>query len=415
MHAPKTTKPAPAACREPASKIDRVDVNAITVVSRLRPISSDAVDRLAQSMQDIGQLQPIAVCCSDGRGALLVAGAHRLEAAKLLGWTSIDAVFVDGDEVDLELHEIAENLHRLDLTALQRDEQVARWIKLKTARQARVSFQPETKPQGGRPAGGVNAASRELGISKVDAHRAVKTASISDEAKQAALDAGLDDNRTALLAIAKEATSEAQTAKVAEIAATKAEAKRPAPPPPAVTALAEMGKQVRAVPTEGFKQATHLIGAVKRFAEFCEENEPERVAAGVLPVEILELRCGMLMIEAWLKSLALDLPSANKPAAESEVEVAKDDDTPPASPAEIASLANALCIALSAMDPIIDRIHDIGLEEFWRGVGSSTARNDLAGILDGAWRLQAIKRGRIYRDNATVMGAAAQRGSRDDH
>ncbi len=41
--------------------------------------------------------------------------------------------------------------------------------------------------------------------------------------------------------------------------------------------FAEMGKQVRAIPPEGFRQATHIIGAVKRFAEFCQENVPETV------------------------------------------------------------------------------------------------------------------------------------------
>ena len=45
----------------------------------------------------------------------------------------------------------------------------------------------------------MNAAARELGIQKNDAYRAVSVAGLSDEAKEAAREHGLDDNRTALL------------------------------------------------------------------------------------------------------------------------------------------------------------------------------------------------------------------------
>ena len=72
---------------------------------------------------------------------------------------------------------ISENLHRSDLTALERDEQVARWIELVDG----VSSQLGTKQKTGRPESGINAASRELGVKKSSAHRAVKVASIFSE------------------------------------------------------------------------------------------------------------------------------------------------------------------------------------------------------------------------------------------
>lgn len=83
--------------------------------------------------------------------------------------------------------EIAENLHRAELTALERDEQVAKWVQLSAER---ISSQVETKIERGRPEGGVSAAARDLNISKPDAHRAVKVASLSDEAKEAARETG---------------------------------------------------------------------------------------------------------------------------------------------------------------------------------------------------------------------------------
>jgi hypothetical protein len=48
-----------------------------------------------------------------------------------------------------------------------------------------------------------------------------KVASINPEAKRAAVEAGLDDNQSARLSVAKEETPAAQVAKVAEIAARK--------------------------------------------------------------------------------------------------------------------------------------------------------------------------------------------------
>jgi len=51
-----------------------------------------------------------------------------------------------------------------------------------------VSAQVGQKPQGGRPEGGINAASKELGVERTQAQRAVKIASITPEAKKAAKD-----------------------------------------------------------------------------------------------------------------------------------------------------------------------------------------------------------------------------------
>ncbi|QGA56863.1 hypothetical protein [Brucella sp. 2280] len=57
---------------------------------------------------------------------------------------------------------------------------MAKWVELNAAR---VSAQIVQKPQGGRPEGGISAASRELGLDRKDASRAVKVASLSEEAK----------------------------------------------------------------------------------------------------------------------------------------------------------------------------------------------------------------------------------------
>jgi hypothetical protein len=51
------------------------------------------------------------------------------------------------------LAEIIENLHRAELTLLERDRQLARYIELREGAQLR---EPRAKPRGGRPEGGVS-------------------------------------------------------------------------------------------------------------------------------------------------------------------------------------------------------------------------------------------------------------------
>ena len=199
--------------------VEKVFIDGLRIERRLRPINEAAVVTIMESMRRLGQLQPITVYSPDEYTVILVAGAHRVEAAKRLGWDDLDGVFVTGDQVDLELRGIAENLHRADLTALERSTQIARWAELTAAKASQV----ETPSGGHRPTEkGVRKVAADLGLDKSDAQRAVKVASITDEAKQAARDAGLDDNRTALLVVAK-AEPEAQVAKVKEIADEKAE------------------------------------------------------------------------------------------------------------------------------------------------------------------------------------------------
>ena len=92
------------------------------------------VAELAASMDDLGQQAPILVryardpdpqlpdIWGPERAGLfdLVAGAHRIAAAKSLGWTRIEAVLVDGSPDEIRLMELDENLARAELTALDR-------------------------------------------------------------------------------------------------------------------------------------------------------------------------------------------------------------------------------------------------------------------------------------------------------
>ena len=99
-----------------------IKINDIVVNNRKRKLNQDKVKELAESMKLIGQLEPITIT----KDNVLLAGLHRLEASKLLGWDSIDARMFDGDEIAMELVEIDENLMRNDLSVLEQGEHLAR-------------------------------------------------------------------------------------------------------------------------------------------------------------------------------------------------------------------------------------------------------------------------------------------------
>lgn len=80
------------------------------------------LDELVESIRTVGLLNPITLT----EELRLVAGYHRLEACKRLGWSEIDATIITVNELDAELAEIDENLIRNELTQLERAEALAR-------------------------------------------------------------------------------------------------------------------------------------------------------------------------------------------------------------------------------------------------------------------------------------------------
>ena len=111
--------------------VEQIEVAAgrqIEVAAGRRPLHQGAVDRLAESMAKIGLRTPITVRHfeqhPDGSNSdclMLVSGAHRLAAAKKLGWKEIPCFCLEEEpDEDARLWEIAENLHRADLTKLER-------------------------------------------------------------------------------------------------------------------------------------------------------------------------------------------------------------------------------------------------------------------------------------------------------
>lgn len=164
-------------------------VDSIVVGERQRALSDDAVERLAASIKALGLRSPITVrvvddyVLPDGEVCdgvpLLVTGAHRLAAAKKLGWTHIDCIDADDDEISAELWEIAENLHRLDLTKEQRDGHIRRYAELLKAKveaerkQVRQNDAPEFRKPPQQVKGVARRVAEETGMSVRTVQRAL--------------------------------------------------------------------------------------------------------------------------------------------------------------------------------------------------------------------------------------------------
>ena len=97
-------------------------IESITIGDKRRPVDSTKVSELAQSIAEIGLINPITVTADK----TLIAGAHRLQAAKMLGWGDITACVLDLTGLAAELAEIDENLIRNELHYIDRGVQLAR-------------------------------------------------------------------------------------------------------------------------------------------------------------------------------------------------------------------------------------------------------------------------------------------------
>lgn len=150
--------------------------------NRMRAIGD--VKDLKSSMAEIGLQYPITVH-QRGDDLVLVAGARRLKAAKALGWTEIEAdVREEGTEADEALlWEIAENLHRQDLTTAERDEHIRAYAEILKNRQAKVAPQGEAKP-GRKKTSVVPELVEKTGLSKGTVERALNPERKAKEAEK---------------------------------------------------------------------------------------------------------------------------------------------------------------------------------------------------------------------------------------
>ena len=90
----------------------KIKISDIKINPGRRDTQQRNVEELARSIAAVGLMNPITVTQDN----TLIAGLHRLEAAKLLGWTEIECTVSDADGLQAELAEIDENFVRAGLS-----------------------------------------------------------------------------------------------------------------------------------------------------------------------------------------------------------------------------------------------------------------------------------------------------------
>lgn len=93
----------------------KVRISDIVIGENRRAIDDDVVNNIRESIRSVGLLNPITI----GTNNKLIAGAHRLEACRMLGWTEIESNCINLAGLETELAEIDENLIRNDLDVLE--------------------------------------------------------------------------------------------------------------------------------------------------------------------------------------------------------------------------------------------------------------------------------------------------------
>ena len=113
--------------------IERVSLALLRDSAQSRDLVQANVDMLRASIEQVGLIQPIRVRPAGvivrglgEQGFQIVAGHHRVAAARALGWTEIDAIVDTAEHLQAELIEIDENLCRAELTASQRASAIKR-------------------------------------------------------------------------------------------------------------------------------------------------------------------------------------------------------------------------------------------------------------------------------------------------
>lgn len=113
----------------------KIAINEIKVNTGRREADLNGIDELTHSISEVGLLNPITV----DPDHILIAGLHRLEAAKRLGWAEIECTVCGLEGLQAELAEIDENVVRTALSTIEYGELLER------RKEIYESLHPETK------------------------------------------------------------------------------------------------------------------------------------------------------------------------------------------------------------------------------------------------------------------------------
>jgi len=100
----------------------KVPIGEIQIKEGRRSLDAVHVRELADSIRELGLLNPVTI----DKENVLIAGLHRLEAARALGWAEVECTVSSLDGLQAELAEIDENFVRSGLDAVEYSEMLLR-------------------------------------------------------------------------------------------------------------------------------------------------------------------------------------------------------------------------------------------------------------------------------------------------
>lgn len=118
----------------------QVSIKRIQIREGRRSLDMGHVKELTDSIRELGLLNPLTI----DRENFLIAGLHRLEAVKALGWTDVECTVSSLEGLAAELAEIDENFIRNDLSPVEYGEMLLR------RKEIYETLHPETKRGGDR-------------------------------------------------------------------------------------------------------------------------------------------------------------------------------------------------------------------------------------------------------------------------
>lgn len=172
-----------------------IPISEITVNAGRREADPDGVQELVDSISKVGLLNPITI----DREHTLIAGLHRLEAAKVLGWTEIECNVSSLEGLLAELAEVDENVVRKGLSAVEYSDLLLRRKEIYEA------LHPETKNGGDQKSEKIRTSkcrsdskksfvqdtAEKLGVGRRTVERQIQTAkNLTTEAKDIIRDTG---------------------------------------------------------------------------------------------------------------------------------------------------------------------------------------------------------------------------------
>lgn len=172
-----------------------VPISEIKINAGRREADPEGVRELVDSISKVGLLNPITI----DREHTLIAGLHRLEAAKLLGWTEIECNVSSLEGLLAELAEVDENVVRKGLSAVEYSDLLLRRKEIYEA------LHPETKNGGDQKSEKIRTSkcrsdsmksfvqdtAEKLGVGRRTVERQIQTAkNLTTEAKDIIRDTG---------------------------------------------------------------------------------------------------------------------------------------------------------------------------------------------------------------------------------